>query len=122
MLINDFYTTLDVQQGDNSYSCLVVFNAGHSIFNGHFPGHPVVPGVCMMEMVKELMQDILNIPLVLSNAGNVKFLQLITPDTQPAISLSWKQNENGSYKVNAAFKNEDAAILFKMDGNYAARS
>ena len=68
------------------------------------------------------MQGILDTPLVLSNAGNVKFLQLITPDTQPAISLSWKLNDNGSYKVNASFKNEDAAILFKMDGNYAARS
>ncbi len=117
MLKNDFYTTLDANHGDNEYNCLIVFNAGHSIFAGHFPGHPVVPGVCMMEIVKELMQGILNKPLMLSNAGNVKFLQLITPDIQPTISITWKEQEGG-YKVNASFKN-DAAMLFKMDGNYA---
>lgn len=61
MLINDFYTTTNVQQNDADYSCLIVFNAGHSIFSGHFPGHPVVPGVCMMEIVKELMQGVFQI-------------------------------------------------------------
>ena len=116
MLINDFYTTTNVQQNDADYNCLIVFNAGHSIFSGHFPGHPVVPGVCMMEIVKELMQGVLGTPLKLSNAGNVKFLQLITPETQPHISISWKAQDNG-FKVNASFKSE-SATLFKMDGSY----
>lgn len=116
MLINDFYNTLNVQQDDANYNCDVVFNSGHSIFSGHFPGHPVVPGVCMMEIVKELVQSALGTSLTLSNAGNVKFLQLITPDTQPQISISWKAQESG-YKVSASFKN-DSAVLFKMDGSY----
>jgi len=118
VLLNDFYTTLEEQQTDNQFSCLVVFNAAHSIFGGHFPGHPVVPGVCMMEIVKELLQGISGRPLMLSNAGNVKFLQLITPDIQPQINITWKEADGG-YKINASFKNE-AAMLFKMDGNYSA--
>ncbi len=117
MLHNDFYTTHDIQQADNQYSCRIVFNADHDIFSGHFPGHPVVPGVCMMEMVKELTQGVLNQSLVLSVAGNVKFLQLITPDIQPQITIGWKEHEGG-YKINASFK-LDAAFLFKMDGVYA---
>lgn len=105
-----------MQQNDADYSCHIVFNADHSIFSGHFPGHPVVPGVCMMEIVKELMQGVLGTRLKLSNAGNVKFLQLITPETQPHISISWKAQDNG-FKVNASFKSE-SATLFKMEGSY----
>ena len=117
MLINDFYTTLDMQHGDNQYSCRIIFNAGHAIFSGHFPGQPVVPGVCMMEIVKELLQQKLCKSLVLRNAGNIKFLQLISPDVQPIININWKESDDG-YKVTAFFTN-DAAILFKLDGNYS---
>ena len=116
MLINDFYTTNDIVQLDNTYSCRVAFNADHSIFKGHFPGQPVVPGVCMMEIVKELLQAQLNKPLILRSARNVKFLGFITPDVQPAVKISWKENE-GAFVVNASFSSETAA-LFKLDGSY----
>ena len=55
MLINDFYNCHDIEAHENEYGCRIVFNAAHDIFKGHFPGQPVVPGVCMMEMVKELL-------------------------------------------------------------------
>ncbi|MEJ0079486.1 MAG: hypothetical protein WDM78_00620 [Puia sp.] len=29
--------------------------ADQAIFSGHFPGQPVLPGVCMMEMVAEVL-------------------------------------------------------------------
>ncbi len=106
-----------MQQSDTGLSCRIVFDAAHDIFGGHFPGQPVVPGVCMMEIVKELMQQMLGSTLMMRAAGNVKFLGLITPDVQPVININWKQTDEG-YKVNAAFKNE-AAFLFKLDGHYA---
>lgn len=118
MLFNDFYTTHDINYTDNSYGCRIVFNVDHSIFGGHFPGKPVVPGVCMMEIVKELLQQKLGTTFMLRTAGNVKFLGLITPDVQPQITITWKQTEEG-YKVIANFKNE-AAFLFKLDGHYKA--
>lgn len=118
MLLNDFYTCQDVVQSHTEFSCVAIFNAGHDIFKGHFPGHPVVPGVCMMEMVKELVQRQVGKSLMLRSAGNVKFLQLITPDSQPLISISWKENESG-YSVNASFRS-DASFLFKLDGKYVA--
>jgi len=118
VLLNDFYTVADVTPEGNQYSCRIVFNASHAIFGGHFPGHPVVPGVCMMEIVKELLQLHLGSSLMLRTAGNVKFLQLITPDVQPIINISWAQNDQG-YKVIASFRN-DTTILFKLDGLYSA--
>lgn len=114
MLINDFYKVADEQMESNSYSCKVIFDAAHDIFRGHFPAQPVVPGVCMLQIVKESLQRQTGKQLLIRNAGNVKFLQLITPDIHPVLDIKWQNAEN-AYKVNAAFKTE-AAPLFKMDG------
>jgi 3-hydroxyacyl-[acyl-carrier-protein] dehydratase len=116
MLINDFYTCHDIEEADLQFSCRIAFNEKHAIFGGHFPGNPVVPGVCMMEIVKELLEKQVNEPLILRSAGNVKFLQLITPGMQPVINISWKKSEAG-YSVNASF-NSGASILFKLNGAY----
>jgi 3-hydroxyacyl-[acyl-carrier-protein] dehydratase len=119
MLMNDFYIIENIQQQEESVSCKVIFNSDHDIFKGHFPGHPVVPGVCMMEIVKELMQLQIGKPIWLHNAGNVKFLQLITPDVQPTVHIHWKKNESG-YNVNASFNTD--TTLFKLNGNYKTNS
>lgn len=116
MLMNDFYRIEYIQREPNSVSCRIVFNDQHDIFKGHFPGQPVVPGVCMMQMVKELLEAQTDSNLWMRDAGQVKFLQLITPDVHPMINISWKEDGNG-YSVNANFKN-DTSFLFKLTGNF----
>ena len=116
MLMNDFYSISDLVAGENNVTCTANFNPEHQIFNGHFPSQPVVPGVCMMQMVKELLQQQLGKELLLRSTGQVKFLQLITPDVQPVINISWKQERKG-FNVNASFKN-DNGDLFKLSGSF----
>ena len=107
-----------MESSEAELSCRIVFNADHDIFKGHFPGQPVVPGVCMMEIVKELLQNKVNKPLVLQNARNVKFLGFISPDMQPVANIKWKQSDAG-YMVTASLGINGSA-LFKLDGNYGA--
>jgi len=116
MMMNDFYTCHDVTQGDNEYNARVVFNPDHDILKGHFPGQPVVPGVCMMELVKDVLQTQVNMPMMLSKADNVKFLQLIVPGIEPSLKMTWKE-DNGVYTVNALLKT-DAAQHFKCVARY----
>jgi len=75
-----------------------------------------VPGVCMMEIVKELLQQKMNRAVRLGRADNVKFLQLIIPDTKPDVKITWKETESG-YSVNVLFKTESASH-FKLAGQY----
>lgn len=119
MLLNDFYNIDYLQREPTSLSCKITFNKQHDIFKGHFPQQPVVPGVCMMQMVKELLEAQTDQPLWMRNAMQIKFLQLITPDIQPLINISWQQNEEG-YSVNAAFKN-DTSDLFKLSGKFEVK-
>ncbi len=118
MLINDFCTCHDSVHGDNEISCRIVFNGEHAIFKGHFPGQPVVPGVCMIEIVKELLQNQAGNRLMLHEARNVKFLQFVTPGMEPAVHVKWKES-GVSMDVTAVFRHGDS-ILFKLDGSFGA--
>lgn len=53
------------------------------IYQAHFPGEPITPGVCIVQMGKELVEDALQQELHISYVKNVKFLSILTP-TQSA--------------------------------------
>jgi len=116
MLINDFYTCHDSLHSDNELRCRIVFNEAHAIFKGHFPGQPVVPGVCMMEIVKELLQNQVGRQLMLHEARNVKFLQFITPGMEPLVHINWKENDS-SFNITATLRHGET-VLFKLDGSF----
>lgn len=49
------------------------------IYQAHFPGEPITPGVCIVQMGKELVEDALQQELHISYVKNVKFLSILTP-------------------------------------------
>ena len=57
----------------------VSLNDSHPIFTGHFPGNPVVPGVCQIQMIKELVEKAVMQQLRLTESDNIKFLSMISP-------------------------------------------
>ena len=84
-MLKDFYTLNTLQQiAANTYLCTLTLNAEHSIFKGHFPNNPVTPGVCMMQIIKNLTEQITGHQLQLIQMLNVKFTALIkaTPHTK----------------------------------------
>jgi 3-hydroxyacyl-[acyl-carrier-protein] dehydratase len=113
---DNFYQIADLQQSEGRLNCTVSYNAAHLIFKGHFPGQPVVPGACTMDMIKELLEGAVGKKLLLRSTGQVKFLQLILPEIQPQVSLQWEMKEDG-YAVTAGLKAEGKDV-FKMNAVY----
>src|SRR4051812_16238351 len=81
MLNNNFYQIKSLSGENGSYKTQVKIDPDHAVFHGHFPGQPVLPGVCLIEMVKELLGEIGKRPYQLVNASNIKFLQIADPRT-----------------------------------------
>ena len=102
------------EQSGNSLKCQLRYDAAHSIFQGHFPGKPIVPGVCSVEIIRELMELALQKAIILRKSSNIKFLRLLTPEDRPVADLNWKE-ENGELLVQAVMK-VDEANVFKMQG------
>ena len=110
--MNDFYTISDAATGENRWTGRITFNPDHAIFKGHFPGQPVVPGVCMMQIVKEVLEMALGRKMQVQQAAQMKFLQLITPEVIPLGQGDWT-NTDGAVSVTATVRTEKD--LFKMN-------
>lgn len=96
MLLNDFFSIVTEEHTNGAIRALLKINRDHPIFEGHFPGQPVVPGVCMLQMVREVMEVQLDKKLFVAEADNIKFLTVINPDqhSQIQLSISYKREEN----------------------------
>jgi 3-hydroxyacyl-[acyl-carrier-protein] dehydratase len=79
MLRDSFFRIIKEEHGPGSIKAVLIINKDHAILKGHFPGQPVVPGVCMMQMVKELVEVRTNRLLRVTEADNMKFLSVIDP-------------------------------------------
>ena len=60
----------------------------NEIFAGHFPGQPVLPGACMLQMVKEVLESTLNITIRLKKAEQIRFPALINPGIDNILQLT----------------------------------
>ena len=85
------------------------------IFKGHFPHAPLVPGVCMLQLVKDTLAECTQGPLILGQASNIKFLSVITPGQHWIdLLIDYKQLDEG-YSVSAKIIKGEF-IYFKMSG------
>lgn len=116
MLKNDFYkVTAKDATGETSFKSTVVIDKHHDIFKGHFPEIPVVPGVCMIAMIKELLNEHLNKALTLKSAGILKFLSIINPleNTEVEVNIKYTPAENDSFIADGSISAGDL-IFFKI--------
>jgi len=67
-------------------------NEKHSIFASHFPNNPIVPGVYILQIGKELFSITINKNLFIKTIKNIKFLNPINPTINPLINfkLTWE--------------------------------
>ena len=102
ILLNDFYTILQKDATTGVLKAKIAINAKHRILEGHFPGLPVVPGVCMLQIVRELMEVNISKELSITTADNMKFLSVINPleNSEVDVSITYAE-EGGKYTINA---------------------
>ena len=94
-ILTDFYTLESYEKAENGkFTANLRLNKNHDIFKGHFPGNPVTPGVCMMQIVKDLTEEFTGSKLFLKSASNVKFMAIINPFETPDLVLELDINEN----------------------------
>lgn len=109
MLKDNFYILIDLKKDVNALSATIAFNEQHAIFQGHFPGQPVVPGVCLMQIAKEILGYSLDKKLQLIKADDIKFLSMLDPYEQ----------KNVDVKIDYAYPGNDlldANIIFQKEG------
>ena len=120
MLKDSFYHIISNSHQDNIILVALEFDAAHPIFAGHFPGQPVVPGACMLQMVKEMLGDALKSPSHLKKADHLKFIAPIDPNMADELEmkLTYKAVEAGLQVI--AVLTANGVACFKMQGTWAS--
>lgn len=120
MQLKDFYRILSIEKAaDQKYTAIISVNEKHDVFKGHFPGNPIMPGVCMMQIIKELTEQITKTSLMMQSLSNVKFMALINPEMTPELRLDLEitKTEEGTIKIkNTTLFNETIAL--KLNSTY----
>lgn len=91
----------------------------HPIFDGHFPGNPVLPGVCTLQIIGELLSKKLNRQYMLVKSENIKFIGLVIPSErtilQFEIIFSIIDEKKIAVKCNVTINEKE---VLKMKGSY----
>ena len=105
----ELYTVL--YRKDTHYT--IRMNPDSVIYAAHFPGHPVTPGVCIVQIVEELAADALQYTLDISEMQSVKFISVLTPDNGTAVDCTLDiatDPDDDTIKVKATLRTADTTI------------
>lgn len=90
MILGDtFYSITDVQVDMNqNFDYKVFFHAEDQIFKAHFPNQPIVPGACLVQISKEIIENIKKNAIRIVHFNQLKFLNTINPNEIPEVDLN----------------------------------
>ena len=128
MLINSFFTPINLPQiieGINKenpveFSVGIRINPDHSIFEGHFPGQPIVPCVAYIEMIREIMELVLQKKLLLKEASNIKFLSITNPILNAELNFTFSLiiKEENLISSKVLITSESGSVI-KFEGKFS---
>ncbi|CAM1349424.1 hotdog family protein [Tenacibaculum halocynthiae] len=120
MLLENFYTLeSNSLLDDNVVKSTMILNNDHQVFDGHFPNNPVTPGVCMMQIIKEIVEHTLQLELQLFKVSNVKFTALINPNVNKELQLETVIiKELNSIRIKNISKFTNGTIALKYNATF----
>jgi len=104
ILRDNLFTIVSQEQNEASAVFQVRLHPEWPIYKAHFPGHPITPGVCIVQMVQELLQDLVHRDLCLIEAKNVKYVSIVSPEEITELTVTFSKIEEqpeGRLKVQA---------------------
>lgn len=84
----------------NQEAVLLKMNENHSVYQGHFPGNPITPGVLSLRMIRECVSREIGRPLHYAAIKNCRYVALIRPGDTLRLQRQITENE-GSVTVKA---------------------
>lgn len=118
ILLNELFVVLETSVSEAGFIATIELNAGHIVYSGHFPGHPVTPAVIQMQIVHELLEKHFCKTLKLVTVSQCKFLRILNPEetSQVAIHIEFNRIDE-LLNIKARGVNEKD-IFFKLNSVY----
>ena len=115
MLKDSLYKIQNVKDMPEGVSFSISLNRECPIYAAHFPGMPVTPGVCILQMVEELLADYTHKKLQTTAIKNAKFLSMLKPtDEVLEVNLFPVKQEDEKIKVQSTVMDSSGTIYAKI--------
>lgn len=121
ILLRDKYYRLlasDIADGAGTFKISIIDTC--DVFNGHFPGHPICPGVFNVQTLKECCADVLSADITFVSIKQCRFLSVIEPKSEPSapvytVKVSTTVAGDGVYGIKASIE-DDTQTYLSFDG------
>lgn len=112
-LLNEFFTIDEQEVTEEKTTFRLTLHAEHLIYRAHFPGNPITPGVCLVQMQKECLETLLHRELFLSVVKNIKFQAVLSPTETTKVCMDLSKVEVGEEECKAS------ALIYNAGKPYA---
>ena len=108
LLENKFYRVLSEERGEGlSAKYRVAILPECNVYDGHFPGDPVCPGVCNIETIKECAILLCGEQLRYSTIKQCRLTALATPTVCPEVDVQVNLSPSGEgYTLRATIADD----------------
>lgn len=117
-LINDFFEITSIDSQPDAIRCQVKLNPEHFIYKAHFPGNPVTPGVCLVQMATEILGQQYQKTLSLSVLKNIKFKKIVRPEDEPVFVFKKVTIEEEQLSTSVSIENDEGEQFVKLSVVY----
>lgn len=116
MLLNNYYTIAGERNEGGKDIYDIILNPASEIYKGHFPGMPVAPGACNIQMLTECASKVTGKELMIDAVSKCKFRSLIALQDGNLLRLEMQLEEEkqGTYTIDAKiFRDTVTCVEFK---------
>lgn len=91
-------------------------NAGHPVYQAHFPSHPITPGAILVQICVDLLRKCTETDIRLKNVRNVKFLKPHNPEETPNLTVRFKvpTRPEGELELMDVIIGNETSIVARM--------
>lgn len=114
MLLKDkfYHIESETPQADGTTAYDVTLLPECEVYRGHFPNKPVAPGVCEIEMVKELTVRQAGRPLRLVTVNLCRFKAVASPTVCPRVTVTLSLTPVEDHRLTATATVTDATTTY----------
>ena len=119
-LKNNLYKIISKEEVNSIFNYTVELNPSCVIYQAHFPGEPITPGVCIVQIGKEVIEDLLleqsseSRRLEIIKAKNMKFLSVISPTETPILTYQIRKlgfsDDNMTIETQIVVNSDDKSM------------
>ena len=112
-LKDKYYRIINRRVDCNSYIFEISLLSGHDVYNGHFPGNPVSPGVLSIQIIRECCEDVLEKNLTIKTINLCRFISVLRPIEGEVLYVSFtlEEKSEGEYLLVGQITNNELTYV-----------